>query len=124
MVVSSEQFMKEAGITQKQLDALIEHGDLPPFTYGYSGSRFKGWHVAVLERHALLRLAQTISDGGQVGLEDVGVMSLRSRNRTMAEKCTDLNDRHAGQKEPRRKKVSKRVGAGEYADTMARLRNP
>ena len=120
VVISKEQWMKDAGVSEKQFEALMKNGDLPPFSYGFLGSRFKGWHVAVLERHALIRLHQNIGDSSQVGIENVSVVSLRDRHRTVTKQCTNLDDRNARKQQLRRKKVPKSMGAGVYANTVTR----
>ncbi|MBN2376762.1 MAG: hypothetical protein JXD22_10190, partial [Sedimentisphaerales bacterium] len=51
------------------------------FTYGSKWSKKKGWHTAVLERHAMEKYEQSNSfkhagNIAKVGAEDVGVVFL------------------------------------------------
>ena len=83
---------------------MIEEGDLPDFTYGSKWSKKKGWHTAVLERHAMEKYEQSnsfknISDVRQVGGKDMAIVPLGGSNRRMTEKGGNLDDRDAGKKE-------------------------
>ncbi len=110
------ELMKQMDISDKTLHRMIEEGDLPDFSYGSKMSKKKGWHTAVLERHAMEKYERSpsfknISNTRQVLTENVGVVSLCRGNATVSTKDTDLNNRNTSKKELGSKKVSKSVRA-------------
>ena len=91
---------------------MIEEGDLPDFTYGSKWSKKKGWHAAILERHAMDKYEKSnsfknISDVSQVGGKDMAVMPLTGRHGSVTEKGGNLDDRDAGKKELSSKEMPK-----------------
>ena len=108
------EMMEQMDISDKTVHRMIEAGELPDFTYGSKKSQKKGWHSAVLERHAMERYERSASyknvcDAGKVGTENMGVVLLGRSNRAMAHKDTHLNDRHSPKKKLSGKIVSKSV---------------
>ena len=55
--------MEQMDCCDKTIHEMIERGDLPDFSYGFGNktAKKKGWHVAVLERHALQQYEQSQS---------------------------------------------------------------
>lgn len=107
-----QDLMEQMDISDKTLYRLMDSGELPPFSYGSKTSRKKGWHAAVLERHAMGRYEQLtgkkhIRDAGQVRAEDMGIVPLRRSNRTVAKQNADLDDRDAAKQKLGRKVVAK-----------------
>ena len=109
-----QDLMSQMDISDKTLHRMIDNGDLPNFTYGSRTSRKKGWHTAVLERHAMEKYEQSNSfknagNIGKVGAEDVGVVFLRGGNRSMTQENTHLDNGNTGKKQLSSKKVTKGV---------------
>lgn len=98
-----QEMMEQMDISDKTLHRMINEGDLPDFTYGSKWSKKKGWHTAVLERHAMEKYEQSnsfknVSDVRQVRREDVAVVPLSSTNATVTKKDRNLDDRDAAKK--------------------------
>ena len=109
--ITMPEMMEQMDISDKTLHRMIEEGDLPGFTYGSRCSKKKGWHTAVLERHAMEKYeqSQSIQNArhiGQVGTEDVGVTLFRGRHTGVSQNSTHLKNRNPLQKKLSSKKVS------------------
>ncbi|MHC5184477.1 MAG: hypothetical protein ACYSPI_09410, partial [Planctomycetota bacterium] len=52
IIITMQELMEQMDISDKTLHRMIEEGDLPDFSYGSKWTKKKGWHAAVLERHA------------------------------------------------------------------------
>jgi len=95
---------------------MIEDGELPDFSYGSNSkwSRKKGWHTAVLERHAMEKYEQSrrIQNAGnptQIATQDVAVVPLSRRHRRMPQQSTDFNNGNSTQQQRSGKKMSNRM---------------
>src|SRR5210317_247415 len=91
IIITMPELMEQMDISDKTLRRMIEEGDLPDFTYGSKWTKKKGWHVAILERHAMDKYEQSnrLKNAGnvaQVGREDMAVMSLGGGHAGMSEK--------------------------------------
>ena len=109
-----QEMMEQMDISDKTLHRMIEEGDLPDFTYGSKWSKKKGWHAAVLERHAMEKYEQSRSvqnacHPSQVRREDVTVDLLGDRDGAVTEQKGNLNNGNSPQQQRRRKVVSKGV---------------
>ncbi len=110
------EMMEQMDVSDKTIHRMIEEGSLPDFTYGSKWSRKKGWHTAVLERHAMEKyeLSQSLKNAGgvrNVAAEDMGVMFLGSSNTAVSHELRNLDDRDPSLKKLSSKKVAKRVRA-------------
>lgn len=90
IIITMQELMEQMDISDKTLHRMIEEGDLPDFTYGTRCSKKKGWHAAVLERHAMekyeaSRSIQNVSHALQVAREDVAVDLLGDGDARMSE---------------------------------------
>ena len=116
IVITMQEFMKQMDISDKTLHRMIEEGGLPDFTYGSKWSKKKGWHVAVLERHAMEKYERSNSfknacNTRQVAAEDVAVMSLGCSNGTMPKKSRNLDNGDTTKKKLGSKVMSNRMRA-------------
>ena len=113
--IAMPELMEQMGISDKTLHRMIEEGDLPDFTYGASQwSRKKGWHTAVLERHAMekyeqSRSIQNISHSLQVTRKNVAVDLLSDRDAVVSEQQRCLDDGSSLKKQRRSKIMPKSV---------------
>ena len=112
IIVTMQEIMEQMDISDKTLHRMIEEGDLPDFTYGSKWSKKKGWHTAVLERHAMEKYERStsfknISNAGKVVTENMAVMPLSRSDSTVPHKNTNLDNRNTSQKKLSGKKVSK-----------------
>ena len=112
IIITMQDIMEQMDISDKTLHRMIEEGDLPDFTYGSKWSKKKGWHAAVLERHAMDKYERSnclknISDVSQVGGKDVAVMPLTGRHGNVTENNGNFNDRNTCKKELGSKEMSK-----------------
>ena len=115
VVITMQEMMVQMDISDKTLHRMIEEGDLPEFTYGSRASRKKGWHTAVLERHAMERYERSssyknVSNAGKVVTENVRVVPLSRSDRAVAHKDTDFDDGHSSKKKLSGKIVPKSMG--------------
>lgn len=122
--VSMQEMMEQLDVSDKTLHRLIEEGELPDFTYGSKWAKKKGWHTAVLERHAMEKYEQSQSiqnarNSGQVTAENVTVMPLGRRHQRMPAQGTDFNDRHPLEEKLGGKKVSKGVSSPSRKSRIA-----
>ena len=113
IIITMKDIMEQMGISDKTLHRMIEEGDLPDFTYGSKWSKRKGWHTAVLERHAMEKYEQSnslknVCNSRQITAEDVAVVPLGNRDRTVPEQHTDLDNRNS----PKQKRSSKKMSGG------------
>ena len=111
IIITMPELMEQMDISDKTIHRMIEEGELPDFTYGSKNSKKKGWHSAILERHAMdkyekSKSIQNARNIGQVGTEDVGVTLFRGRNGSMSQNLTDLDNGNSVQQKLCRKKVS------------------
>ena len=110
-----QEMMEQMDISDKTLHRMIEEGELPEFTYGTSQwSRKKGWHTAVLERHAMekyerSRRIQNTRDAFEVSGQDMAVDRLGDRHRSMSQQHGNLDNGNSPQQQRCRKVVSKSV---------------
>ena len=93
--ITMTEMMEQMDISDKTLHRMIEAGDLPDFTYGSRTSKKKGWHSAVLERHAMEKYEQSnrfknVCDIAQVRGKDVTVMPLSRTDTAMTKKSNML----------------------------------
>ncbi len=114
VVITMQELMSQMDISDKTLHRMIDNGELPDFTYGSRTSRKKGWHTAVLERHALDRYERSashknVSDAGKVVAENMGIVPLGRSNRAVTEQDAHLDDRNAPKEKLSGKKVPKSV---------------
>ena len=109
--ITMPEMMEQLDVSDKTIHEMIERGDLPDFSYGSKNSKKKGWHVAILENHAISKYeqSQSIQNArhiGQIRTEDVGVTLFRGRHTGMSQNSTHLNNRFTSQKKLSSKKVS------------------
>ncbi len=114
VVITMQELMSQMDISDKTLHRLVDDNELPPFTYGSRTSRKKGWHSAVLERHALDRYERSasyknVSNARKVVAENMGIVPLGRSNRAVAKQDAHLDDRNTPQKKLSGKKVPKSV---------------
>ena len=115
IVITMQDMMDQMNISDKTLHRMIEEGDLPDFTYGTSQwSRKKGWHAAILERHAMekyehSRRIQNARDPLKVSGQDMAVDRLGNRHRGMSQQQGNLDDWNPPQQQRCSKVVTKRV---------------
>jgi hypothetical protein len=122
--VSMQEMMEQLDVSDKTLHRLIEEGELPDFTYGSKWAKKKGWHTAVLERHAMEKYEKSKSiqnacNPGQVATENVTVVPLGRRHQRMPAQGTDFNDRHPLEEKLSGKKVSKSMGSTSRKSRIA-----
>lgn len=111
VIITMPEMMEQMDISVQTLYKMIEEGDLPDFTYGSKYSKKKGWHSAVLERHAMEKYEKSnsikkASNITQVATEDMGVSIFRGRNRGVAQNLTNFKNRNPFAKKLSGKKVS------------------
>lgn len=114
IIVTMQDLMEQMDISDKTLYRMIESGDLPDFTYGSKTSKKKGWHSAVLQRHAIERYERSTSyknvrHAGKVGSENVSIVPLGRGDRTVPQKDAHLDNRNTPKQKLRGKVVSKSV---------------
>jgi hypothetical protein len=114
IIITIKDMMEQMDVSDKTIYRMVENDDLPEFTYGFKWSKKKGWHTAVLERHAMEKYEQSnsLKNAGNIGkvrTEDVGVVLLGRGNRGMTQKNTDLDNRDTGKQQLSSKKVTKGV---------------
>jgi hypothetical protein len=124
LFVSMQEMMSQLDISDKTLHRLIEEGELPEFTYGSKWAKKKGWHTAVLERHAMEKYerSQSIQNACnpcQVTTENVTVVPLSRRHQRMPAQGTDFNDRHPIEEKLSGKKVSKSMSSPSRKSRIA-----
>ena len=103
IIITMQEIMEQMDISDKTLHRMIEEGDLPDFTYGSKWSKKKGWHIAVLERHAMAKYEKSnsfknISNVRQVTAQDMTVMPLGRSNDTVAKNSRNLDDGNSTEK--------------------------
>lgn len=111
VIITMPELMEQMDVSDKTIHRMIEEGELPDFSYGSRASKKKGWHSAVLERHAMEKYekSQSIKDAGnirQIGTEDVGISLFRGRNGSVTKNLTNFKNRNATQKQLSSKKMS------------------
>ena len=60
--VTCEQLAKELGCETITIKRMIGRGELPPFTVGNNDGKIKAWHISVLKKHSLDKLAYDVRD--------------------------------------------------------------
>ena len=95
--ITMKEMMEQMDMSDKTLYRLIDNNDLPDFSYGAKKSKKKGWHIAVLERHALEKYEKSNSRKNarhiaQIRGEDMAIVPLRSSNRAMPKKSRNLDN--------------------------------
>ncbi len=110
--ITMQDLISQMDISDKTLHRMIDDSELPNFTYGSRTSRKKGWHSAVLERHAMERYERSasyknVSNARKVGTEDVRIVSLGRSNRAVAQKDGNFDNRNTSKKKLSSKKVPK-----------------
>ena len=111
IIITMQELMEQMDVSDKTLHRMIEEGDLPDFTYGSKWTKKKGWHAAVLERHAMDKYEQSnsfknVSDISQVRGKDMAVMPLSSRHGSMSEQGGNLDNRNPSKQKRSCKKMS------------------
>lgn len=107
--ITMQELMEQLDISDKTLSRMIQEGELPDFSYGSNWSKKKGWHVAVLERHAMEKYerSQSIRNActpAHIANKDVIVMPLKQTPPN-----TDISDGNSiGQKQKNSEKKSNR----------------
>ena len=80
IIVTMPELMEQMDISDKTIHKMIEEGELPDFSYGSKNSKKKGWHSAVLERHAMEKYDKSLSikntSNIQVGTDNMTVEGL------------------------------------------------
>ena len=119
-----QEIMDQMDISDKTLHRMIEEGDLPNFTYGSKWTKKKGWHAAVLERHAMEKYEQSRSvqnacHPSQVRRQDVAVDLLGDRHRSMPEQQRNLDNGNPTEQQRRSKVVPKGVGTAPCQSRVA-----
>ena len=114
VIITMPEMMEQMDVCDKTIHEMIGRGDLPDFTYGSKCSKKKGWHVAVLERHAIERYEesnrfQNISGIPQVRGKDMAVVSLGSADTAMPEKNGSFYHRDSSKQKLRSKEMSGRM---------------
>ena len=97
IIITMPEMMEQMDCSDKTIYKLVQEGELPDFTYGSKWNKKKGWHTAVLERHAMAKYEksqslQHICNPNQILAQDMAVMPLSSSNRAMAKQSTDLDN--------------------------------
>ena len=125
IIITMAELMEQMAISDKTLHRMIEEGELPDFTYGTSQwSRKKGWHTAVLERHAMERYEQSRSiqntcNSSQVLRKDVAVNCLSDDDRRMSQQQRNLDNWNPPQQQRGRKVVSKSMRSSASKSRVA-----
>ena len=124
IIITMQEMMEQMDISDKTLHRMIEVGDLPEFTYGSKWSRKKGWHKAVLERHAMKKYEQSESlknacNPSQITAEDVTVVPFSRSHRSMSKKLADLDNRNSSKKKLSGKKVPKSMRSSSKNSRVA-----
>ena len=124
IIVTMQEIMAQMDISDKTLHRMIEEGSLPDFTYGSKWSKKKGWHAAVLERHAMERYERSasfknVSNAGKVVAEDMAVMPLCGSNRSVTKESRDFDDRNPSKEKLSGKKVPKSVRTSSSKSRVA-----
>lgn len=106
--------MEQMDIADKTLNRMIENGDLPDFTYGSKSTKKKGWHSAVLERHAMEKYENSnrfknACDIAQVRGKDVAVVPLGRTDTAMTKKSGNLNNRNSSKQKLGSEKMPRRM---------------
>ena len=115
IIITMQEVMEQMGISDKTLHRMIQEGELPEFTYGTSQwSRKKGWHTAVLERHAMKkyedsRRIQDARHASEVLRKDVAVDILGNADAGMPKQQRNLNNRDTTNQQGSSKVMSKRM---------------
>ena len=99
VIITMPQLMEQMDVSDKTIHRMIEEGELPDFTYGSRHSKKKGWHTAILERHAVEKYEQSKSlqnarNIGQIRTEDVGITLFRGRHTGVTENLANLKNRN------------------------------
>ena len=125
VIITMPEMMEQMDISDRTLHRMIEEGELPEFTYGTSQwSRKKGWHAAVLERHAMekyeqSRCIQNARNALEVSGQDMAVDRLSNRHRSMSEQQGNLNDGNPSKQQGGSKMMPKRVGPAPCQSRVA-----
>ena len=120
IIITMPELMDQMDISDKTLHRMIEEGDLPDFSYGSRTSKKKGWHSAVLERHAMEKYekSQSIKNANdiiQVGGRDVIFVPRRGNT----SKSNNLKrDNKEGGKRKRNSSKNSIVAAGFVGKTV------
>jgi len=122
--VSMQEMMEQLDVSDKTLHRLIEEGELPDFTYGSKWAKKKGWHKAVLERHAMEKYERSKSiqnacNPSQIATENVTVVPLRRRHQRMPAQGTDFDNRYSSEQQLGGEKVSKSMGSPSRKSRIA-----
>ena len=124
VIITMQEMMEQMDISDKTLHRMIEEGELPDFTYGSQWSRKKGWHTAVLERHAMERYERSRSiqnacHSSQVLRKDVAVDFLCSRNTVVSQQQRNLDDGNPLEQQGRSKVMPKRMRSAARQSRVA-----
>ena len=124
IIITMQGMMEQMNVSDKTIHKMIEEGDLPDFTYGSKWSRKKGWHTAVLERHAMEKYEKSnsfknIRDSRKVTTKNMTIMSLSRSDRTMTKKNADFDNRNSIQQKLGSKKVAKSMRTSTVKSRIA-----
>lgn len=124
IIITMPEMMEQMDISDKTLHRMIEEGDLPDFTYGSKFSKKKGWHAAVLERHAMEKYekSQSIKDScniAQVRGKDMTVVPLSRSHAAVSHHQTNLDNRNSSKQKLGSKKMSKSVRSATLKSRIA-----
>jgi len=122
IIVTMPEMMEQMDCSDKTIYKLVQENELPDFTYGSKWNKKKGWHTAVLERHAMAKYEksqafQHTRNPNQVFAQNMAVMPLSSCNRAMPKQSTDLDDWYS----PKQKLCSKKMSKSMRSPTDSRI---
>ena len=114
VVITMPEMMEQMDISDKTIHRMIEEGELPDFTYGSRVSKKKGWHTAVLERHAMEKYEKSnslknLSNIAQVRGKDMAIVPLSCNNTTMTKKNGNFDNRNTAKKKLSSKEMPGRM---------------
>ena len=124
IIITMSDMMEQMDCSDKTIHRLIQEGELPDFTYGSKWNKKKGWHSAVLERHAMEKYekSQSIKNAcnpSQVPAQDMAVVPLSNTNRAMAKQHTNFDDRYSFEKKLSSEKMTKGVRTSSRQSRVA-----
>jgi transcriptional antiterminator len=123
IIITMPELMEQMECSDKTIYRLIQEGEIPDFTYGSKWNKKKGWHTAVLERHAMEKYekSQSLRDAhntSQIITENLAILPTSRRDKTMPKQDTKLNDKDTPKQELNSKK-NKRVFSFNNSRVMA-----
>ena len=124
IIITLPELMQQMDVSDKTIHEMIERNDLPDFTYGSKWSKKKGWHVAVLEHHAMEKYEQSRSiqnacHPSQVRRQDVAVDLLSNADAGMPENQGNFDNGNPTEQQGGSKVVPKGVGTAPCQSRVA-----